>query len=677
MVDALNPEQEAAACHRGSHLLLVAGAGTGKTRTLVERMARLVEEGIPPDRLLAITFTNKAAGELRERLLQRLGRSVPSGTFHGTALRWLKTHGQWRNRSLYDDRDQLQLITGLLKSLPGGATPQAVKSALQQVRLHPHLPRPDWDRAGQIAQEILPRYLDRLERLHAIDFQGLLEEACAVVESGQLDGLYAEVLVDEFQDTDPLQHRILKALAKGGTQIMAVGDDDQAIYGWRGADLMGILRFEQDYPPADVLKLTENYRSTEPILAAANALIARNVERRGKTLVGQNRQGDEIRVFGHGDDRQEAEGVAALAAKLVHTESYAPQNIAILARTNAQLRPIEGALNTRGLGYRLLGGTALFDTKEVRDLMAYLRLWANPASDPDFLRIANRPRRGLGAKALEKIQKASAGSPILPWLQSNVEDLETRAKKAVKRFLDDFGEPPTTALEALDRVLEEMGYLEFLAAEDPERFESRQASIDVLVHDANKELQAFLEQWGLAATGDKARGDGLRLATCHAAKGLEFDAVILPGWEEGMFPMIRDGADPHDQLEEERRLAYVGMTRARHRLMITWAQRRMSRGQWQDTRPSRFLRESGLIDGALPVRAVQRRPPRSMDPDELLDQEGGAYAPGFRVDHETFGEGLVLGVRGMGATASIQVRFDSGEKKTIRASFLKPLGYPD
>ena len=192
---------------------------------------------------------------------------------------------------------------------------------------------------------------------------------------------------------------------------MAVGDDDQAIYGWRGADLMGILRFEQDYPPADVLKLTENYRSTEPILAAANALIARNVERRGKTLVGQNRQGDEIRVFGHGDDRQEAEGVAALAAELVHTESYAPQNIAILARTNAQLRPIEGALNTRGLGYRLLGGTALFDTKEVRDLMAYLRLWANPASDPDFLRIANRPRRGLGAKALKKSRKQAPDRP--------------------------------------------------------------------------------------------------------------------------------------------------------------------------------------------------------------------------------------------------------------------------
>ena len=656
MVGRLNPEQEAAASHRGRHLLLVAGAGTGKTRTLVERMARLVEEGESPQRLLAITFTNKAAGELSERLQQRLGQRVPSGTFHGTALRWLKSSGQWQNRSLYDDRDQLQLITRLLKSLPGGATPQAVKSALQRVRLHPHLPSPDWDRAAQLAREILPRYYDALERLHAVDFQGLLERACELAERGDLDGQYGEVLVDEFQDTDPLQHRILQALAKGGARIMAVGDDDQA---------------------ADVLKLTENYRSSEAIIAAANGLISRNIERRGKTLRGQGREGEPIRIFSHGDDRQEADAVAALAAKFIRTEGYAPREVAVLARTNAQLRPIEGALNAQGLSYRLLGGTALFDTKEVRDLMAYLRLWANPASDPDLLRIANRPRRGLGAKAILKLQDASSGQAILPWLKTHGDVLEKRVRKGVDRFLEDFGAPPATALEGLDRILEDMGYLDFLHNEDPERFEARQASIQVLLGAADRDLQGFLEQWGLAATGDKARGDGLRLATCHAAKGLEFDAVILPGWEEGMFPMIRDGADPHDQLEEERRLAYVGLTRARHRLAVTWAKRRMVRGQWQDSRPSRFQREAGLVDAvSIPARTRRTRP-AAVDPDEVLDQEGGAYGPGFRVDHEVFGEGLVLAVSGMGSTASIKVRFDTGEKKTIRASFLKPLGYPD
>lgn len=677
MVGELNPEQEAAATHRGRHLLLVAGAGTGKTRTLVERLARLVEEGEAPRRLLAITFTNKAAGELRERLQKRLGQSVPSGTFHGTALGWLKASGHWKNRSLYDERDQLQLITRLLKSLPGGATPQAVKTALQQVRLHPHLPSPDWDRAAQLARELLPRYRETLDRLHGIDFQGLLEQACSLVESGALDGRYAEVLVDEFQDTDPLQHRILKGLAKGGARIMAVGDDDQAIYGWRGADLMGILRFEQDYAPADVLKLTENYRSSEAILMAANQLIDRNIERRGKRLRGQGRPGEPIRLLSHGDDRQEAEGVAAFAAKFVEREDYAPREVAILARTNAQLRPIEAALISRGLDYRLLGGTALFDTKEIRDLMAYLRLWANPASDPDLLRIANRPRRGLGAKAIEKIQAAAGDEALLPWLKDHGDSLDTRVKKGVHRLLEDLGEPPQTALEGLERVLETMGYLDFIEAEDAERFEGRQASMEVLIQGADQDLALFLEQWGLAATGDKGRGQGLRLATCHAAKGLEFDAVILPGWEEGLFPMIRDGGDPHDQLEEERRLAYVGLTRARHRLVVTWAKRRMLRGQWQDSRPSRFLRDAGLVEA--PVRAqpsVRRRAPR-VDPDDVLDQEGGAYAPGFRVDHEVFGEGLVLAVRGMGSTASIQVRFDSGEKKTIRANFLKPLGYPD
>lgn len=675
----LNPQQEAAASHRGGHLLLVAGAGTGKTRTLVERLARLVEEGEDPKRLLAITFTNKAAGELEARLQKRLGRSVPSGTFHGTALGWLKAHGRWDQRSLYDDRDQLALIKKLLKTAASGATPQAVKSALQRHRLHPKLVSPDWDRAAQLARELLPRYRQQLQRLRAIDFQGLLEEACELAESGALDGRYAELLVDEFQDTDSLQHRILQALARGGARIMAVGDDDQAIYGWRGADLLGILNFEKSYRPATVLKLTENYRSTEPILAAANGLIAHNKERRGKDLQGQGRQGDSVRMLSYGDDRQEADGVAALARKLMDREGYEPQEVAVLARTNAQLRPLEGALTTLGIGYRLLGGTALFDTKEVRDLLAYLRLWANPASDPDFLRIANRPRRGLGAKALEKIQAGAKGEPLLIWLRQHLDDLDGRSRKGAERLIQDLSEPPATALGCLERVLEDMGYLEFLAAEDPERFESREASIQVLVEAADLELQAFLEQWGLAATGDKTRGEGLRLATLHAAKGLEFDAVILAGWEEGLFPMIREGGEAYEQMEEERRLAYVGITRARKRLIMTQAKRRMQRGLWQDTRPSRFLSEAGLLEGvqARTRPQVQRRSTRTHSDDEILDMESGAYVPGFRVDHEVFGEGTVLAVQGMGSTASIKVRFDSGARKTIRASYLQPLGYPD
>ena len=699
-LDGLNPEQRLAAEHDGGHLLILAGAGTGKTRTLVHRLGWLLEQGQPAHQLLVITFTNKAAAELKERLKTLVGHkadAVISGTFHGVAARLLRrlapAIGWSSDFIIYDDADQRSLVSGLLSSADQ-VTPGGLLKAMEQRRLNPEIAVPTWDRAGQLAKARLPEYRAALERAGAVDFQGLIEGFVALVEGGHAPG-FREVMVDEFQDTDRLQHRLLEGFAARGARVVAVGDDDQSIYGWRGADVSGMLKFEQRYQGAHRVTLDRNYRSVQTVLDAANRLIGKNKQRLGKDLLGHRGAGDPVEVTAVRDERAEQRQVVRQLSSWVELGEPASQ-LAVLARTNAQLRGIEVGLAGARIPYRLVGGRALFETREVRDVMAYLRLWAQPDSDLDLLRVINRPTRGLGRVAVEKVRTAAEGQPLLPFIRSHHQKLDKRTRRGLEALLELMDPPPADVREALERVIYDGGYLEWACAREPERADDREANLISLIDSASTlagpslDLIEFLEAWSLAGGGDLGRGEGVRLMTIHASKGLEFKAVCLPGWDEGLFPMPDPEGERFDQLEEERRLAYVALTRARDRAVITWAQSRMHHGRTLPGRPSRFIAEiagEGVqgyahhpLDGrklyglTTPSQTAQR-PTSSYD--ELAqfdygDREGGVYAPGDAVTHERFGSGVIQSLRGSGASTKVEVRFTDGSVRTIIASFLQP-----
>ncbi len=705
-VTNLNPEQRAAAEHRAGHLLILAGAGTGKTRSLVHRLATLLEEGVPPQRLLAITFTNKAASELRQRLIALVGgqaEHVLCGTFHGVAVRFLRQAAHrigWRSDFLiYDEGDQRSLVNGLLSS-GDDLTPGALIKALEKRRLNPEIAVPEWDRAGLIAQARLGEYRQALARAGAVDFLGLIEGLVALAEGQHLPE-FCEVLVDEFQDTDRLQHRFLEGLSRRGARVVAVGDDDQSIYGWRGADVTGMLRFEKVYHGAQRVTLSQNYRSKQTILDAANRLIGLNRERLGKDLAGTRGPGEPVEVVGVADERSEQRSLTR-QLKVWLDEGLPASELAILARTNAQLRGLEIGLAAVGIPYCLVGGRALFETREVRDLTAFLRLWLQPDSDLDLLRVINRPNRGLGRGAVDKIKKAAGGAPLLPFLRANSERFGTRVRRGVDAFLALLEPPPKTVREGLERVLYDGGYLEWICNKEPERADEREANLMSLVDSTRTlagpdgDLATFLEAWSLAGGGDLDRGQGVRLMTIHASKGLEFSALCLPGWEEGLFPMPDPDGHRFDQLEEERRLAYVALTRARDHVVISWARSRMHHGRTLPGRPSRFIAElagDGVrgyahhpLDGrqAASLRSVRTKASAAPAFDELAqadygDDEGGVFRPGDPVQHERFGQGVIQALRGQGTSAKVDVRFGEGRLRTIIASFLvpdEPLEFP-
>jgi DNA helicase-2/ATP-dependent DNA helicase PcrA len=695
----LNREQRAAAEHRDGHLLILAGAGTGKTRTLVHRLASLLEEGVSANKLLAITFTNKAASELKERLEALVGSradAVVCGTFHGTAARFLRQRASaigWPNDFvIYDERDQRALVSGLLN--PGDdVTPGALLKAMEKHRLNPEVALPSWDRSGLLAKDNLPMYRSLLKAAGAVDFLGLIEGGAALAEGGFLPR-FSEVLVDEFQDTDRLQHRWLEALAGFGARIVAVGDDDQSIYGWRGADVSGMLLFEKNYSGAKRVTLSKNYRSKQNILDAANRLIGKNKHRLGKELLGVKGAGDPLEVLAVADERAEGHALAQQFQQWLDKGVEASE-LAVLARLNSQLRGLEVSLAAAGIPYSLVGGRALFETRESRDVCAFLRLWLKPQSDLDLLRIINRPTRGLGRGALEKIQKAAGSRPLLPFLIAEGDNFSTRIRKGIASFVAVMEPPPANVREGIERVLYDAGYLEWVCNREPERADEREANLLSLLGSADQmagpdgDLATFLERWSLAGGGDLERGAGLRLMTIHASKGLEFDAVFLPGWDEGLFPMPDSEGERFDQIEEERRLAYVALTRARNHCVISWARARMHHGRTLAGRASRFIGElagDGVhgyaqhpFAGRQPADLPKPRLKAAQVPafDELAqvdygDQQGGAFKPGDLVLHERFGRGVIQTLRGSGSSAKVEIRFGDGSSRTIIASYLQP-----
>ena len=748
---SLNPAQAQGVSHRGSALLVLAGAGTGKTRVITHRVASLLAEGVPPWQILAVTFTNKAAGEMRERIarlchqdpaLQRVDVSqMWVGTFHAISARILRRHGEAVGLSprfaIYDTSDQRALMKNVLKSLnydPKSFTPAGVLSDIDKVKnqgldWQPH----HLEQMGiyEPRQEVVRRawrlYEERLRAADAADFGDLLslcvkllEQAPLEGEGGQLSGFdpvarlrqrFSHVVVDEFQDTNPVQGKLIELLS-GRAELCVVGDDDQSIYGWRGADVSQILDFPHTHAPCEVIRLEQNYRSTGHILACADAIIRHNSGRLGKTLWSDLGEGELINVACLEDERAEARWVASTIAHAAMEEGASLEEFAIFYRTHAQSRAVEEAFRRADVPYRMVGGTRFFDRAEIKDLIAYLRLMLNPASEMDFVRIVNRPARGIGAKTVERLQLACVreGESIIEVARDPKKaGVGGAAARKVQGFVALYDElvshmNQVELDELADLVLEKSGYRERLSAEGTDeahgRLENLQEFVGALTEFVREEpestLADYLEQVSLATSEDEgaAVDEAVTMMTVHSAKGLEFERVFVVGMEEGVFPHARSLQDP-EQMEEERRLAYVAVTRAKRELSVTFATRRWIFGQQQVNQPSRFV-------GDLPRERVEeigvRRPrgrlhfgatglsdeaPDAAEPswdDDIVYDEPAAHGSGEGVRlyvgmplrHAKFGVGDLVSWTGMGDQTKVVVRFPGVGQKTILARFCQP-----
>jgi DNA helicase-2/ATP-dependent DNA helicase PcrA len=682
--ESLNEAQRQAVTHRAGPLLVLAGAGSGKTRVITYRLTELLRRGQRPGRILAVTFTNKAAGEMRERTARLLG--LPEGeqpldlwigTFHAAFARLLRTHaaaaGLPRDFTIFDDADQMALCRQVLKELEldhHGVNPRAVLHAIDQAK-NQGVP-PEAYRRGDYFSELVGRvytaYQARLRALGAVDFGDLMllplllcERDPAFAEA--LSRRFDHVLVDEFQDVNQVQYQLLRRLAARTRELVVVGDDDQAIYGWRGADVRNILRFEHDWPDARVIKLEQNYRSTEVILEAANAVIARNPERHGKRLFTERSGGDLIQVYTAADERQEASYVARALQEMLRDEGRGLSDFAVFYRTNAQSRVLEEALRAHGLPYTVIGSTRFYDRAEIKDILAYLRLCGNPADEVALRRVINVPPRGIGEVTMKKIEDRAreGGVPLWQALSDLLHcegALGAGPAKKLQAFVQLIEElrqlREDGALDTLVEVLiERTGYVDRLsldAKSNPESAARIQnvmellGSIRQLVRETRAQggelgLPEYLERVSLNSSADTA-GRGVSLMTIHAAKGLEFEVVFVTGMEEGLFPSLRAQADEESaDIGEERRLCYVALTRARARLILTRAAQRQLFGQTHMSPPSRFLREippSSLMVTRVADLAAQGRPRRIALPQPK--PEDAPEDDGLRVERLDEGE---------------------------------------
>ncbi len=659
-LSTLNPPQREAVTTLDGPLLVLAGAGSGKTRVIVHRIAYLIERGVSPDRILAMTFTNKAAAEMKERVGQLVSRAKANeltvGTFHAFGLQVVREQhakvGLPRRFAIADGKDQESLVRRAMRDVKiddRAFDPRRVLSLVSLARcegvkpgeptrgpLKPTLFGEEYD---AIAQEVYPRYLRALRAMGLVDFDDLIDLPIALLrEHPEVLARYHErfhyLLVDEYQDTNKTQLELLELLGKPRGNVCAVGDDDQSIYGWRGAEVENILRFHLYFPGGKEVRLEQNYRSTGRILACANEVIAKNEARKPKRLFTASGPGEKVKVVTCPRDEEEARFVvneirAGIAA------GQKPGDFAILYRTNLQSRPYEEALRTEGIPYDLVGGTEFFDRREVKDLLAYLKLFLNPQDEISLLRIVNFPARGIGDVTVEKIRHR-ATTEALPLLEafrkaaSGAWEEVAPAAKRVQAFVDlvdrrgkelaEGGSPSKLARE----LLEETGFREAVAATftSAEAASKRLGLLDDLLvslerFEKREGKRASLAQYLAQLTMDRrddeppAAGNAVRLSSLHAAKGLEFPVVFLPGWEEDLFPHKGIQGTPQD-LAEERRLAYVGITRARERLFITRAAARVSRGKETPRTPSRFLSDLPQdaieeLDLAVPTPESEKR----------------------------------------------------------------------
>jgi DNA helicase-2/ATP-dependent DNA helicase PcrA len=633
----LNPSQQEAVQHGDGPLLILAGAGSGKTRVITRRIAYLIaRREVRPWQILAVTFTNKAAEEMKKRVEQLLGArglAVALGTFHSSCVRILrKWHAELGFRQsfvIYDDADQLSLIKDCLKALNMGEramNPRGVAARISRAKNEMLTPGEYAGMAADFTDErtakIYSLYQERLRASHAVDFDDLLmltvllfRDHPHVLEYYQ--NLWRYVLVDEYQDTNQAQYQIVNFLSRRHGNLCVVGDDDQSIYRWRGADLNNILDFERDHPGCRVIKLEQNYRSTQNILDAAGDVVAHNVGRKGKTLWTENPGGEPIVVHHARDEQAEADFIAQRIRALAADEKQSLDDFAVFYRTNAQSRVLEDALRRDVMPYVIVGGLRFYERKEVKDLIAYLRLVANPDDAQSFKRVVNVPTRGIGAATVEKLEGLAQAERVSMWEGcTRIADRKILGPKVLKALAELMGviERARAKLDVLAvpelivELLDTTGYLADLKNEGTIEAESRVENLQELVSAAreflerseDRSLQAFLDSVALIADIDEmSEGTGaVTLMTLHSAKGLEFPVVFITGMEEGVFPHAR-ALSNDAELEEERRLCYVGMTRARQRLFLTCALSRRLYSNDNFNLPSRFLDE-------VPGRLVER-----------------------------------------------------------------------
>ena len=749
-LDDLNPAQRAAVEALDGPVLMLAGAGTGKTKALTSRIVHLLHMGrARPNEILSVTFTNKAAREMKLRVGRLLGEAAEGiawmGTFHSLSVKILRRHaelvGLKSNFTILDSDDQLRLLKQLIvaanideKRWPARMLAGMIDSWKNRALTPDRVPSSEAGGYNNRGTELYEAYQARLLTLNATDFGDLLLHVVTIFQKNadvlaQYQRWFKYILVDEYQDTNVAQYLWLRLLAQAHRNICCVGDDDQSIYGWRGAEVGNILRFEADFPGAVVVRLEQNYRSTPHILAAASGVIAANAGRLGKTLWTEETKGENIRLIGHWDGEEEArwigEEVEALEKGRRAIDRVGLDDIAILVRASHQMRAFEDRFLTIGLPYRVIGGPRFYERLEVRDAMAYFRLAVSPADDLAFERVVNTPKRGLGDKAQADIQRVAraSGASLLDGAREMLAHGAIGGKGAgqLRGFVDGVDhwhqvtlQPGHNHIALAETILEESGYTEMWVndktPEAPGRLENLKELVKALEQFEN--LQGFLEHVSLIMdNGTEDAAEKVSIMTLHAAKGLEFPAVFLPGWEEGLFPSQRSMDESGLKgLEEERRLAYVGITRAEALCTISFASNRRVYGQWQSQLPSRFIDElpvahvdvltpPGLYGGGFGAaapsfgagiedrvskadvynspgwrRMQDRGNQRSVNQPRkaagiVIDAQAlSAYGMGDRVFHQKFGYGAVIGIEG----DKLDIEFDHAGAKKIVARWVVP-----
>ena len=747
----LNPQQREAVTHGDGPLLVLAGAGSGKTRVITYRIGWLIgERGIHPANILAVTFTNKAANEMLsrvERLVPNIGARPWIGTFHSTSLRMLRRYadrlGFTKSFAVYDTADQMTLVRRCMRELqmndeafPPRSILSRISNAKNELIGPAEYEKENLDFFGSRVAEVYRLYQKRLKEFDAMDFDDLIGNYVQLLEKNEdirneLHERFQHLLIDEYQDTNRAQYVLIKLLAGPRGNIVAVGDEDQSIYRFRGADINNILNFERDFPGAKIVKLEQNYRSTGNILDAATGVVSNNVARKGKTLFTESGSGDPVRIVTCSTDREEAqfviERINALRSRLNLSD------FAVLFRTNAQSRPFEEELLRANMPYSVVGGVKFYERAEIKDVLAFLRLALRPYDTPSIERVINVPSRGIGDTTTRALDAEAASQGISLWnaIEGDLGFLPARASKAVREFREIVHDlqrassnPPP---EFLDYLLLRTGYRRMLQESRDVQDESRLQNIDELLNsarefteqNANPTLADYLDSLTLISDLDRYQAEkGVTLMTLHAAKGLEFKVVFLAGMEEGILPHSQS-LEQSDEIEEERRLCYVGMTRAREQLYCLHARERYMRGQSREQSPSSFLREipeavteevqlrrfsSGgqrpsairpsfprpdsrgrlSSSGSAPqkrndvanIASFFQNAPVQFDPSAIRPirnepQRAAELKRGARVRHEQFGEGTILTMEGSGPDAKLTVYFDRAGSKKFIAKYAK------
>ena len=735
-LEGLNPEQLEATEHFEGPILVLAGAGSGKTRVLTSRVCHLVHHhGVAPDHILAVTFTNKAAGEMRDRIA-RLLDAEPSGmwigTFHAVGARLLRRHADrlgWdRSFSIFDADQSLRLVKNVQESVgldPKRWSPKAIRNEISNAKnllidagTFARDNEGSFDLFVRNVARVYPEYQKALEHQNAFDFDDLLAKPVELLEgSPELLDRYRErfafVLVDEYQDTNRAQFRFVELIASGHENLMVVGDDDQSIYGWRGADIRNILDFEGSFPRARTVRLERNYRSTQRILDAANHVIEENVHRKGKTLRTERTGGESISLVESFDENDEARWIVdEIETRMRETPGLSYASAAVLYRTNAQARALEDAFRREGVPYQVVGSVRFYERREIQDVLAYLRLISNPRDEVAFARVVNYPRRGVGLTTQEHLARWAAERDVslleAAERADEIASVRTASARGLARFAQLVQRFSVLATHArvgtlLDELVEDLDLVRHLYDEGPEG-EDRARNVAELIAgavdfdatlmrsvgeedvDTFTELDLFLQQVALVADVDRLDPDAdtVTLMTLHNAKGLEFPIVFIAGMEEGLFPLAR-AYDDAASLEEERRLFYVGITRAEDKLALTWARQRRRAGDFNYNTLSSFVdavpdelverrrtRRLNLMSESTPHRSRRRGyestsheyEPDS-EPDYGMNQDTPRFVKGERVVHGTFGSGSVAEISGFGRDLKVTVDFDQGGRKKL------------